>query len=128
MKKAFFFWLFVVLLQPTNIFGQTKNYKFCREVITANDDYAVATIFNLPIELTPSQINNLKESIYKKSSIYFIRIKKKKNTITVYHMSQVHFEDIKLLVEHLHIELNFISTTAVDFKESQVYETPKIEK
>ena len=88
----------------------TKNYKYCREVINANEDVAVKTTFNTNIELTQDQIEQLRAGLFIKNSVYKIEMNEKHNVFVIYHLSQVSYEDLKILMSNLGIEFNFIKT------------------
>lgn len=115
MKSLF---LIVSLCFATSYtYAQSKNYKFCRENITANIDYAVVTKFTVKNVLSNNEIQLLKNHLYSKSSVYAFATNSKRTEIHIYHLSQVHYEDLKLLVQNTNIELNFVSTEITEFRE-----------
>jgi len=114
MKKVFLIG-YLTLMFITNSFSQGYNYNFCKEIITANKDYAVVTTFSVNHELTLSEIELLKNNLFTKRSVYAFNSNHKKTEIRIYHLSQVHFEDLKLLIINTGIELNFISTITTEF-------------
>lgn len=115
MKKI----IVICLLLSSYIgFSQDENYNFCRKMITGNKAYAVQTKFYFNQPITNNELDILKSLLLVKKSIYDIEVNSKKTELFVYHLSQVHFEDIKILIQSSGIELNFISTQNTHFGES----------
>jgi len=94
-----------------------QNFKFCNEVIKTNEDYSVETKFEINNhELTQNERTNLINYLYEKSSIYNVRFNSKNNEVYIYHLSQVNYEDLKILMSPLNIEFNFIYTKRISFR------------
>lgn len=104
-----------IAIQPFS-YAQSKNFEYCRETISANKDYAVVTKFTVNHELSDSEIETLKNLFFVKNSIYSVTTNSKRTEVYVYHLSQVHFEDLKILIQSTNIELNFISTEITEFR------------
>ena len=96
---------------------QKKNYRVCKEIIKVNDDVSVKTTFFVNNKMSSTEVKTLRNSIYSKSFIYYVGINKKHNEIYVYHMSSIHFEDLKILAGPSGLELNYVTTIPIVFKD-----------
>jgi hypothetical protein len=118
--------LLIIVLNSFS-FAQTINEKYCKEKIVTQHDHSVITTFTINYELSYNQIAILKSNLYQKKSIYNVKTNDNKTEVYVYHLSQVHYEDLKLLIQTTNINLKFISTEITEFKYT-VYGYSNIEK
>ncbi len=102
----------IVFLLSFNLTAQVneKNKAFCRKIIESNKDVAVKTYFETNVELSPTQIEQLKTDLFEKNSVYKIELNEKNNILIVYHLSQVTYEDLKLLMLNIGVEFNYTKT------------------
>ena len=122
MKKIIIIISFLVLV--SNSFGQLndKNYKYCKEILKTENVYLVNSLFIINSELNQNQINTLTGLLFEKTSIYKVELNSKHNEISVFHLSDVTYEDIKLLLEPMGIEFNFKQTTKLKKSQSEFSE------
>jgi hypothetical protein len=112
MKKIKLILSLVLLLILNNSFAQTqeKNREYCTKVVNANEDVAVKTTFITNMKLSNSQVNQLKNDLFVKNSVYKVEVNEKHNQFIIYHLSQVSYEDLKILMSNLGVEFNYIKT------------------
>lgn len=116
MKKnilTFFAVLFLSILSMAQ--NKEKNFAYCKKVIESQRDVSVVTTFEIYEFLSVEEFTKFGTLLFQKSSVYNVSINEKGNQIQVFHLSEVTYEDIKLLVKETEVELNFISTQNVNF-------------
>lgn len=112
------------LLLISNSFSQLNenNYKYCKEISKTENVNLVKSLFVIDSELNQNQINTLTNLLFEKTSIYKIELNSKHNEIIIFHLSDVSYEDIKLLLEPMGIEFNFKQTTKLKKSQSEFSE------
>ena len=116
-KKLLIVYLLLFVFQGFSQTTQDINFKYCKEIVASQKDYSVVTKFILDNnELTDNQVDNLKTYLFEKASIYSVYINTKKNEIYIYHLSQINYEDLKILLAPLGLEFNYRFTDRVNFQ------------
>ncbi len=121
MKHNIIF-LFSIFLFSVNSFSQINetNYKYCKEISKTENVNLVKSLFVINTELNQNQINTLSSLLFEKTSIYKIELNSKHTEINIYHLSDVSYEDIKLLLEPMGIEFNYKETKRVKTIQSEI--------